>query len=142
MHGHVIDADVADQSHADQQGDAAGTSIADEGGGQTSRGEESADDADIDKCLERNENADALTDQHADAVDAQSGDAEEADHEQCVKNHDNEDTGQTEFLSQNSDDEIRMRLRKVVVLHDAFHEAAAPHAAAAQGHFGQLELVS
>ena len=70
MHGHVVDADVADQAHADQQGDTAGTSIADEGGGQTSCGEESANDADVNKCLKWNENADALADQHTDAIDA------------------------------------------------------------------------
>ena len=52
MHGHVVDADVADQAHTDQQGDTAGTSITDEGGGQAGRGEETADDADVDERLE------------------------------------------------------------------------------------------
>ena len=70
MHGHVVDTDVADKTHADQQGNAAGAAVTDEGGGQTCRGEETADDANIDERLEGDENADALTDKHAYTIDA------------------------------------------------------------------------
>ncbi len=70
MHGHVVDADIADKPHADQKGDATGTAITDEGGGQPCCGEESADNANVNECLEGDENTYALANQHADAINA------------------------------------------------------------------------